>query len=200
MVYCNLAVLLAERRMKISSVSADTGISRTTLTALCQNAGKGVQTDTINTLCMYLNITVGDLFIFFPFDICVSDCTYHSCDSTAELVFNYTSKQFSGKIRCAAEINIRDYQFPDQGCCAIISVQEYEPQTVQDKYTNELIRTAFKTLPVTVIETLKNEIADSTIRSIAYESNVEIGGEVYGYPEAMDAWEIEVTLPADWSK
>lgn len=200
MVYCNLAVLLAERRMKISSVSADTGISRTTLTALCQNAGKGVQIDTINTLCMYLNITVGELFTFFPFDICVSDSVYHSCDSTSEVVFNYTSKQFSGEIRCMAEINIGSYQFPDRGCYAVIAVQEYEPQTAQDEYTNGLIRAAFKALPIPVIESLKSEIADNAIQSITYESNVEIGGEVYGYPEAMDAWEIEVTIPADWIK
>lgn len=200
MIHCNLAVLLAERRMKISNVSADTGISRTTLTALCQNAGKGVQIDTINTLCMYLNINVGELFSFYPFDVSVSDCIYHSSDSTADLVFDYTSRHFSGEIRCIAEINIGSYKFPDRGCYAAISIHEYEPQTAQDDFTNGLIRDAFKTLPISVIDTLKGEIADMVIRSITYESNVEIDGEVYGYPEATDAWEIDVTIPADWVK
>lgn len=200
MVYCNLAVLLAERHLKISSVSADTGISRTTLTALCQNAGKGVQTETINTLCMYLNIGVGDLFSFYPFDISVSDCTYYSADGTANLVFDYTSRQFNGEISCTAEISIGSYQFPDQGCYAVIALREYEPQTAQDEYTNGLIRAAFKTLPISFVEMLKSEIADKVINSLTYESNVEIAGEVYGYPEVMDAWEIEVTIPADWSR
>ena len=99
-----------------------------------------------------------------------------------------------------AEINIGSYQFQNRGCYAVIAVQEYEPQTAQDEYTNGLIRAAFKALPIPVIESLKSEIADNAIQSITYESNVEIGGEVYGYPEAMDAWEIEVTIPADWSK
>ena len=200
MVYCNLAVLLAERRMKISSVSADTGISRTTLTALCQNTGKGVQTDTINTLCMYLNISVGDLFSFYPFDVSVSDCTYYGSDCTADLVFDYTSRHFSGEIRCMAEINIGSYQFPDRGCYASVSLREYEPQTAQDEYTNGLIREAFKALPISVIDALKGEIADMVIRSMTYESNVEIDGEVYGYPEAVDAWEIDVAIPAKWGK
>lgn len=200
MVYCNLAVLLAERHLRISSVSADTGISRTTLTALCQNAGKGVQTDTINTLCMYLNIGVGDLFSFYPFDISISDCTYYSTDGTADLVFNYISRQYNGEISCAAEISIGSYQFPDQGCYAVIALREYEPQTEQDAYINGLIRAAFKTLPVSFVEMLKSEIADKVISSLTYESNVEIDGEVYGYPEAMDAWEIEVTIPTDWSR
>lgn len=200
MVYCNLAVLLAERRMKISNVSADTGISRTTLTALCQNAGKGVQIDTINTLCMYLNINVGELFSFYPFDVCVSDCTYHSSDGTADLTFDYTSRHFSGEIRCMAEMNIGSYKFPDRGCYAVISIYEYEPQTAEDDFTNGLIRDVFRTLPISVIDTLKGEIADMVIRAITYESNVEIDGEVYGYPEATDAWEIDVAIPADWVK
>jgi len=62
MIRCNLAVLLAERHVKISSVSADTGISRTTLTSLYKNASKGVQLSTVDTLCRYLNVEVGDLF------------------------------------------------------------------------------------------------------------------------------------------
>lgn len=200
MVYCNLAVLLAERRMKISNVSANTGISRTTLTALCQNAGKGVQLDTINTLCMYLNIDVGELFSFYPFDVSVSNCTYHSSDGTANLVFDYTSRHFSGDICCTAEINIGSNKFPDHGCYAAISIHEYEPQTAQDDFTNGLIRDAFKTLPISVIDALKGEIADLVIRAITYESNVEIDGEVYGYPEASDAWDVDVTIPGDWVK
>lgn len=200
MIYCNLTVLLAERRMKISSVSAETGISRTTLTALCQNAMKGVQTDTVNELCMYLNIGVGELFSFYPFDIGVSDCVYYSADGTGELVFNYSSRQYCGEIRCTAEINIGSYQFPDRGCYAAISLQEYEPQNAQDKFTNGLIRDAFKSMPVSVIDKLKGDIADTFISSMTHESNVEIDGEVYGYPEAVSEWEIDVTLPSEWRK
>lgn len=57
MVRCNLSVLMAERGLKISRIASDTGLSRTTLTALANNYSQGIQFDTLNTLCMYLNTT-----------------------------------------------------------------------------------------------------------------------------------------------
>lgn len=64
----NLAVLLAERQLKITNVANDTHISRTTLTALHKNESKMIQLDTINTLCKYLEIDPGDFFEFVPYD------------------------------------------------------------------------------------------------------------------------------------
>lgn len=200
MVYCNLAVLLAERHMKISNLSAETGISRTTLTALCQNSGKGVQTDTINTLCMYLNINVGDLFSFYPFDLSLVDCNYHSVDSSVDLVFNYASTHYGGEIHCGAQIDVSSYTLPERGCYAVITLREYEPQNQQDTRNNGDIAKAFKAMPISVVDALKEKIADMTIRAMTYESNVEIDGEIYGYPEALDAWDISVKLPVEWEK
>ena len=68
----NLAVLLAQRRLTISKVSQDTGISRTTLTALTGGRAKGIQFDTLNALCQYLNVTPDALFIYRPFDLALS--------------------------------------------------------------------------------------------------------------------------------
>ena len=65
----NLSVLLAERRLTISRVSQDTRISRTTLTSLATRGAKGIQFDTLNTLCQYLKVTPDALFIYRPFDI-----------------------------------------------------------------------------------------------------------------------------------
>lgn len=69
MVRCNLTILLAERNLKITQVSKDTGISRTTLTYLANNYSKGIQYDTLNTLCTYLNITPGKLISHIPIEI-----------------------------------------------------------------------------------------------------------------------------------
>ena len=68
----NLSVLLAERRLTISRVSQDTRLSRTTLTALASGSAKGIQFDTLNTLCQYLKTTPGELFIYRPFDLSLS--------------------------------------------------------------------------------------------------------------------------------
>ena len=65
----NLSALLAERHLTLSRVSADTRISRTTLTALTGGSAKGVQFETLNALCQYLNVAPGELFLYRPFDL-----------------------------------------------------------------------------------------------------------------------------------
>lgn len=73
LIRCNLAVLLAEQNLKITTVSKETGISRTTLTALSNNHGQGIQFDTLNTLCKYLDVSPEQLLSYHPTDITVFD-------------------------------------------------------------------------------------------------------------------------------
>ena len=63
-----LAVLLAQKQIKISRMALDTGLSRTTLTALSQNDSKRIDNDTLNTILMYLQITPNDFFNFLSYD------------------------------------------------------------------------------------------------------------------------------------
>jgi putative transcriptional regulator len=67
MIKCNLAILMAERGVNISDVSKATGISRNALSALYNNTGKGIQFDTLSTLCEYFGVGVGDLFVKISF-------------------------------------------------------------------------------------------------------------------------------------
>lgn len=69
MIRCNLAILMAEQNLKITKVSNDTGISRTTLTALSSNHSQGIQFDTLNTLCRYLKVEPSQLISYVPVDI-----------------------------------------------------------------------------------------------------------------------------------
>lgn len=69
MIRCNLAVLLAERGIKMAKVSKDTGISRTTLTSLTNNKCEGLQFSTLNTLCFYLKVTPAEILAYFPYDL-----------------------------------------------------------------------------------------------------------------------------------
>lgn len=75
MIDCNLAVLLAERNLKITQVSKDTGISRTTLTSLSSDFSGGIKFDTLNTLCNYLRVTPDRFFSYIPYDYSVN-CSY----------------------------------------------------------------------------------------------------------------------------
>lgn len=68
MIKCNLAEILARRELKIRDVSEATGVSRTTLTALNYNQGKGVQFETLDKICTFLDISPGELFSHFPFE------------------------------------------------------------------------------------------------------------------------------------
>lgn len=74
MIRSNLSILLAERGLKITKVAKETGISRTTLTALSNNYGQGIQFDTLNTLCMYLKVTPNQLLSFVPVDVHLKGC------------------------------------------------------------------------------------------------------------------------------
>ncbi|RSJ78839.1 hypothetical protein D8796_07990 [Streptococcus cristatus] len=67
MIKTNFAVLMAERGLKIADVYEDTGISKTTLMALAENTGKGVQFETVDKLCNYLGIELKDFFIYVPY-------------------------------------------------------------------------------------------------------------------------------------
>ncbi|MDQ0175985.1 helix-turn-helix domain-containing protein [Bacillus chungangensis] len=58
MIKCNLAVLMAERGLNITKLSKDTGISRNALSSLYHNTGKGIQYDTLDTLCDYFDVPV----------------------------------------------------------------------------------------------------------------------------------------------
>ena len=61
MIVCNLPVLLAERRMKVADVARETGMSKTTLHKLYNGQSSRIDFETIEKLCLLLNVEVGDL-------------------------------------------------------------------------------------------------------------------------------------------
>lgn len=90
MIRNNLSILLAERNLKITRVAKDTGISRSTITAIAQNDSKMIQMDTIDILCRYLKITPERFFDFLPLSVEVS--TYSKDD---EFRINYEKGRLS---------------------------------------------------------------------------------------------------------
>ncbi|MCT6924098.1 helix-turn-helix transcriptional regulator [Metasolibacillus sp.] len=58
----NFRVILAKKELSITDVSRATGISRTTLNSLFYKRAKGIQFQTLEALCVYLNCDVGELF------------------------------------------------------------------------------------------------------------------------------------------
>lgn len=62
MISTNLPILMAKHKVRsIKELSEKTRISRTTLTALYYGKGKGVQYETLEVLCGFFNVGIGDI-------------------------------------------------------------------------------------------------------------------------------------------
>lgn len=69
MIRNNLAILMSERGIRNSYLSAKTGISKNTISATSSNDGKMIQLETINKICQVLQVDPGDFFSYLPYDI-----------------------------------------------------------------------------------------------------------------------------------
>ncbi|HEN9572413.1 helix-turn-helix domain-containing protein [Acinetobacter baumannii] len=61
MIYSNLPVLLAERRLKVADVVRLTGMSKTTLHKLYNDQSTRVDFETLDKLCSLLEVEVGEI-------------------------------------------------------------------------------------------------------------------------------------------
>lgn len=66
MIKCYLSRILGERRINIADLARMTGINRGTITRLYNEETVRVELDVINTLCEELDLTIADLFEYFP--------------------------------------------------------------------------------------------------------------------------------------
>ena len=200
-VYCNLSVLLAERHLKISKVSADTGISRTTLTVLAFNRWQGIRSDTIDTLCEYLDISVGDLLVYLPVNIALAGCRYDIGNGTADLAFDCNDSDFSGTIHCGATVELDGYPFSGDAATVRTTIAEYPAHGDKQKRENKILETIFRQLPPTVISLLKFLIEDWITLEIsrAIRSSEECAAK-YGYPSERRLWKCEIVFPPNWKR
>lgn len=63
-----LAVLLAERQMKLKELEEKTGISLNNLSVLKTDKGKAIRFSTLNEICKALDCQPGDLLEYMPDD------------------------------------------------------------------------------------------------------------------------------------
>ncbi len=66
MIISHFPVLLAERKLKVSDAVRATGISKTTLHKLYNEQSSRIDFETIDRLCNFLDVGVGELFEFIP--------------------------------------------------------------------------------------------------------------------------------------
>lgn len=61
MIKINLAVKMAERKIKINELCKRSGISRPTLTSLYYERSKGITFDTLERLCRALDVPIEEI-------------------------------------------------------------------------------------------------------------------------------------------
>lgn len=62
MIINHFPTLLAERRLKVADAVRATGVSKTTLHKIYNDQSSRIDFDTIDKLCEYLEVEVGDIF------------------------------------------------------------------------------------------------------------------------------------------
>ena len=62
MVKCHLSTLMGRHKMKIADVSRETGLNRSTITAMYNEDVKRVDVEAIDKLCELFNCQVSDIF------------------------------------------------------------------------------------------------------------------------------------------
>ncbi|MGM9578985.1 MAG: helix-turn-helix domain-containing protein [Evtepia sp.] len=162
MLVCTLSVLMAERGLKISDVSRETGISRTTLTSLSNNNCTGVQLETMNTLCRYLNVQPGELFSFEPVDVditkfnCLNDSVHFNENSVSysEIdTFSFSTGWKCGELMASFLSDVEATYNPKENTLSVDL--HFSLKDTEDKDVSDVFLEIMKKLPrqfVTIIE------------------------------------------------
>jgi len=64
MIRCHLSLLMGRDKLKIADVARETGLNRSTITALYHETASRIELDSVEKLCRLFNCGVGDLFEF----------------------------------------------------------------------------------------------------------------------------------------
>lgn len=62
MIKCHLSRFMGEQKLKIADVARETGLNRSTVTALYNETAVRVELEAVEKLCVLFNCEVGELF------------------------------------------------------------------------------------------------------------------------------------------
>lgn len=160
MIKCNLAVLLAERGLKMSDIINDTPLSKTAVRGLFYNTSKGIQYETLEIICDYLKVEPGDVIqnIIFRYEIIEKSINdeesaiiykTHFFYQDKEYIYdvnvafrNYSASDFKKDPFASFELNM-NIEYSDEAKRNIISqITELE----LGRFSNKLFKDFFETL------------------------------------------------------
>ncbi len=192
MIKSNLKVKLAENNIRISKIANDTGISRTTLTALSEGHTKGIQFDTLNKICRYLKIEPADLFVYSPIDIIPKiqtfslsnvDSYYDSddekwyianADISTTLFLNVETDNNKFSVECSGAGKIDD----DLITISFTTDDDIEQMQELDKIYKELPRELQVYLESLISDLYYEHLKDTEVESDTYISTLQLFNSV----------------------
>lgn len=170
MIRCNLSILLAERNLKITKVSNDTGISRTTLTSLSSNKAQGIQFDTINTLCNYLKVSPELLISHVPIDIeIISTRIEHDDILFIDIKITKNSRTFRCELTGNCYIYFLDEKISDLEIDVTLFDEELNDNDEDLIKENSLLINTFNSLPVSFLNDIEEKIREEIISNLDKE-------------------------------
>lgn len=195
MLKSNLKVLLAERNISITQVSNDTGISRTTLTSL-MSVAKGIQFETMNTLCNYLKITPSDLFIYVPYDVKIElESFRYKYDSSANFIsffIEVLKENRKYKLLFNGYIGNFEKDFDIQ----LDLYQELETEEDKDDFKN--IKYYLEKLPIQFFVDIENQIRKIFVEELRHSDFYDKINEEIPYIDDKIKEE-DLSIKFDWS-
>jgi len=95
-----LAVLLAERSLKMSDIINDTTLSKTAIRGLYYNTSRGIQFDTLEAICDYLNVQPADVIKKIDFRYEIIDRQIDNTSGIIEynIAFSYDDRKHRGNV------------------------------------------------------------------------------------------------------
>ena len=166
MIINNFSEILGRKKLKITTVSKETGITRPTLTSLYYGSSKGISLEVLNKLCDFLDVSPGDLFTFYPVDI-----------ANIKIKFN-SDTGFSGKI-----------DFVKKDVLPISFTGRVAKSNIKDWYdvslTVNMKRKDFINLfPDAVLEQIEQDFCDKLQAAFSeYDPDADIGSIIYYYDD-----------------
>lgn len=168
MILVKLSEILGRKKLKISKIITDTGVTRPTLTSLYYGNSRGINFDTLNSLCKYLSITPGELLIFYDLEILNIDVTFDQNISIDDLQIDMEGNGFE-VISCAdfsGSVTIerqKEETFTFSGDLSSAAISE---KTAHDYYLSlniDLPRAKYMTIPDEIQEAIENNIIENIL-------------------------------------
>lgn len=185
MIKNRLNILMAERGLNIAKVFKDTGISRTTLSSFINGKSQGIQFDTLNTLCIYLNVSIEDFISYLPFEFSfhfeedfLNKDTHYNIFATGTGV-EIEENTYKNIFAFSFKKNIKTFKVETL-------IQEYEEKGVHfikvilnediyslDKAFNSLSYFFKQEIPLIFIEDIENIIKKAILESEIFKKNIK---------------------------